>query len=134
MTFAYGRAFSEIGQPAKELVGRTIQEILDDDAGELLTGYEQAIRGATTRVEYTSGRLGRTFDTRVEPLRDADGSVVGAGVVALDVTERRQAERAGAGANTILAAVSAAAGRLLVAPSIDEAIGDVLERLGKAGR
>jgi two-component sensor histidine kinase len=44
-------------------------------------------------MSYAMDWAGCQFDTRVEPLRDADGRVVGAVGTAHDVTERRQAEQ-----------------------------------------
>jgi diguanylate cyclase (GGDEF)-like protein/PAS domain S-box-containing protein len=45
-------------------------------------------------VSYEQESRGRTFQTRVEPLRDEAGEIGGCIAVAVDITERRQAEEA----------------------------------------
>ncbi|MEA2600757.1 MAG: hypothetical protein QOF89_1749 [Acidobacteriota bacterium] len=45
-------------------------------------------------VSYEEESQGRTFQTRVEPLRDEAGEIVGCIAVAVDITERKQAEEA----------------------------------------
>jgi PAS domain S-box-containing protein len=76
----------EIGQG--DVVGRTIAEFFDSDDPDFapIAAHRRALAGEPTA--YEQNWLGRRFETRVEPLRDEAGAVVGTLAVAVDVTER----------------------------------------------
>jgi diguanylate cyclase (GGDEF)-like protein len=73
-------------------VGRTLLEYLDtqDPAFPPVAAHHQALRGESVNYDLEWG--GRVFQAHVEPLRDGGGGIAGTMGVALDVTERKQAE------------------------------------------
>ena len=94
VTSAYGRAFDDVRVPAGELVGFTLEELMKDDPARdvVLDTYRAVLAGTPGRFEYRARAVGRYYDTRVEPLRDDEGRVVGATGLAIDVTERKATE------------------------------------------
>ena len=86
------------GYPAAEAVGRLLSTLLAeglaDNWPQVLARLQQG-----ERIAHFDGvgvaRDGRTIDVSVtiSPVREADGRVVGASVVARDISERRKAER-----------------------------------------
>jgi PAS domain S-box-containing protein len=61
-----------------------------DPEFEPIAAHRRALRGES--VTYEATWKGRTFDSHVEPLRDADGTIRGVVGVAFDVTERKRAQ------------------------------------------
>lgn len=88
------------GLPASEHVGKTPLELLPDiPADNYLPLFRAALDSgeAVTGVEITGGTAAeptevRHWEENFYPLRHSDGEIVGLGVVAVEVTERRQAE------------------------------------------
>jgi diguanylate cyclase (GGDEF)-like protein len=72
-----------------DLVGHPLAESLAP-TGEALAAHHRALEGET--VEYEAEWLGRSFQARVEPLRDEAGAVVGTVGAAIDVTEVKRAQ------------------------------------------
>lgn len=91
---AYGQM---VGLPSDAVVGRTIEEVYDDDdARQVREGDAKVLAGdqdATSEEWYTypDGRRALLEVVR-GPLRDADGTPIGVVVVARDVTRRHEAE------------------------------------------
>jgi diguanylate cyclase (GGDEF)-like protein len=78
-------------QPAPaDLVGQPLAQTLAGPGREALEAHQRALEGET--VEYEADWLGRSFQARVEPLRDEAGNVVGAVGAAIDVTEVKRAQ------------------------------------------
>jgi PAS domain S-box-containing protein len=79
-----------------EIVGRSLYDFFEpEDADEYLRRIRQVVQDGTQELYEDSVRtLGqeRWFSTVMRPLRDSNGVVVGAHIISLDVTERRQAE------------------------------------------
>ncbi|HEY3121012.1 MAG TPA: EAL domain-containing protein [Vicinamibacteria bacterium] len=91
-TSAIGAGLAGMGLAPDELVGRALAEYLGDSgtAPVTLAAHARALRGET--VDYEVERRGRTFQAHVEPLRGRRESIVGVVGVALDISERREAE------------------------------------------
>src|SRR6202140_1008438 len=89
ITFSQGAGLHLIGTSANEQVGMTLYEVLKtrDPGFTPLAAHLKALRGELVRYE-TDWR-GRAFETRVEPLRAADGKVSGTVGIAIDVTDRK---------------------------------------------
>ena len=82
-----------------DVVGRQLLGVLPDLAGtEVMRDYESALAGETVRVRdrWYDSRFGgrRCYDATFVPLHDGRGAVTGGVMLALDVTERANAEAA----------------------------------------
>lgn len=94
---AEGGGFSGTGWSSADVEGRTVDEVLADPSqADLLPFYDAVLAGRTGEVSHRSA-IGREYLTRFVPLPADDGTIEGAMVVAMDVTELRtlQARQAG---------------------------------------
>lgn len=90
-TSGLGGGLSTMGIPADAtLAGIGIEEHLG--TGSHLAAHRRALAGEA--VTFETNWQGRTYVSHIEPFRDDKHVIVGAIGVALDVTERRQAEQA----------------------------------------
>src|SRR6478672_13600218 len=89
ITFSQGAGLHLIGTSASEQVGMTLYEVLKtrDPGFTPLAAHLRALQGELVRYE-TNWR-GRSFETRVEPLRAADGHITGTVGIAIDITDRK---------------------------------------------
>jgi diguanylate cyclase (GGDEF)-like protein/PAS domain S-box-containing protein len=89
ITFSQGAGLHLIGASANEQVGMTLYEVLKtrDPGFTPLAAHLRALQGELVRYE-TNWR-GRSFETRVEPMRGADGRISGTVGIAIDVTDRK---------------------------------------------
>jgi diguanylate cyclase (GGDEF)-like protein/PAS domain S-box-containing protein len=89
ITFSQGAGLHLIGMSANEQVGMTLYEVLKtrDPGFTPLAAHLRALQGELVRYE-TDWR-GRSFETRVEPLRGADGRITGTVGIAIDITDRK---------------------------------------------
>lgn len=83
---------------AEELVGRRDDEVFPPEQAKAIVAMKRRVleTGQLAREELglpLEGGL-RTYDVVAEPLLDAEGGVAGVTLAALDITERREAERA----------------------------------------
>ena len=87
-TASTGAALAALGLGSDQVVGRTLAEFFGNDDPEYapLAAHARALAGEAT--SYELNWMGRRFETRVEPMHDASGAIVGALAVSLDVTER----------------------------------------------
>src|SRR3954454_23870371 len=85
-------AFARFGdRSAAEHLGRTVQEVLPGELGEVAAGlHRQALdtSEAVIDVELSDGR--RSWSASYTPVQGLDGQPIGLGVVLVDVTERRR--------------------------------------------
>jgi PAS domain S-box-containing protein len=95
LTFCGGSLYGEGDTPRPDaLVGRKLTELLS--AGEreehpTITAHRYALLGQARN--YMEQRQGRIFEASVRPLRDAEGKITGVLGAAVEVTERRRAEK-----------------------------------------
>jgi diguanylate cyclase (GGDEF)-like protein/PAS domain S-box-containing protein len=89
ITFSQGAGLHLIGASATEQVGMTLHEVLKtrDPAFMPLAAHLRALQGELVRYEVEW--RGRSFETRVEPLRSADGRISGTVGIAIDITDRK---------------------------------------------
>jgi diguanylate cyclase (GGDEF)-like protein len=73
-----------------DLVGQPLSQTLAGPGREALEAHQRALEGET--VEYEADWLGRSFQARVEPLRDEHGAILGTVGAAIDVTEVKRAQ------------------------------------------
>jgi PAS domain S-box-containing protein len=85
------------GYTADEAVGRSIDIVVPEDRHDELNGILEAV-GRGERIEQLetirSTRDGKRIEVSltVSPVRDADGTVIGASTIARDITARRRAD------------------------------------------
>ena len=89
ITFSQGAGLHLIGASANEQVGMTLYEVLKtrDPGTTPLAAHLRALQGELVR--YDINWRGRSFETRVEPLRGPDGRITGTVGIAIDVTDRK---------------------------------------------
>ena len=89
ITFSQGAGLHLIGTSANEQVGMTLYEVLKtrDPGFTPLAAHLKALQGELVRYEVEW--RGRSFETRVEPLRSADGHISGTVGIAIDITDRK---------------------------------------------
>ncbi len=89
VTFSQGAGLNLIGASANEQVGMTLYEVLKtrDPGFTPLAAHLRALQGELVR--YETEWKGRSFETRVEPLRGADGRISGTVGIAIDITDRK---------------------------------------------
>jgi len=89
ITFSQGAGLHLIGTSSNDQVGMTLYEVLKtrDPGFTPLAAHLRALQGELVRYEVDW--RGRSFETRVEPLRSADGHITGTVGIAIDITERK---------------------------------------------
>ena len=91
-TWGVGGALGSVDLDAKAFARRRLVDFFPGE-GESSPEAQHRRALAGQRVRYELEWMGRSFDVRLEPLRDSRGDVVGVAGVALDFTERKQAEQ-----------------------------------------
>jgi PAS domain S-box-containing protein len=91
-TSSAGGGLKAMGQKPNQSVGKTLSEYFQirDPEFRPLVAHRRALMGQSSSFEITW--LDRTFQTHVEPLRQADGTIKGTIGVALDITDRKRAQ------------------------------------------
>ena len=91
-TSSQGAGLTGLGLRPGQVVGMTLQEFFrsDDPAFPPIVAHRAALQGEsrTYELEWDGG----TYQSHVEPLRDAAGRTIGVLGIALDVTERKRAQ------------------------------------------
>jgi PAS domain S-box-containing protein len=92
-TSSTGAGLAKLGLRPYQLNGVSVWAYFqtDDPHHQHIVAHRRALAGET--VTYDAEWGARTFQNHLEPIHDADGAVVGAIGVALDITERKQVER-----------------------------------------
>lgn len=92
-TLSVGAGRGALGLVPGEAVGRTLQEFFgtDDPTYLPIAMHLRALHGE--QVAYIQEFNGRHYDSHVQPARDQNGRLVGTLGIALDVTDRVQAEQ-----------------------------------------
>jgi PAS domain S-box-containing protein len=92
-TSSTGSGLKALGLRPNESVGKSLAEFFEITNPEFppLVAHRRALMGQSSSFEITW--MERAYETHVEPLRQADGSIRGTIGVALDVTERKRAEQ-----------------------------------------
>jgi len=91
LTSAQGAGLAALpAEAVAEIVGRKIAD--GDETSLPMIAARKVLAGVATQFEATW--QGRTYENRMEPLRGAEGNIVGVVNLALDVTEKRQADEA----------------------------------------
>ncbi len=101
------------GYSADEVIGKSIRILIPPDrAGEereilrrIMTG-ERIARYETERVRKDGGRL--AISLTISPVRDRNGEIIGASVIAHDITERKEARERTARLHAVTAALTEA--------------------------
>ena len=90
-TLVEGRGLEVLGTRPEQVLGRSIFDIFNGRT-EITDAVKRALAGEEVIV--SADFSGAVFEARLTPLTDAGGQVAGVIGVAIDVTERRQAEDA----------------------------------------
>ena len=90
-TSAQGAAIADLSSELLALIGRALPEIFEETSLPVVCA-RKVLAGTPAQFEWTW--QGRTFDNRMEPLRDSRGSIAGVVNLGVDVTEARRAEAA----------------------------------------
>ncbi len=87
-TSSVGAGLTALGLRPNQVVGISVGEYVQGDR-KVLRAHGRALRGESVSYDFSYG--GRTFVSRVEPLRDSGSAVRGTVGIALDVTEEKRA-------------------------------------------
>ncbi|HEY9840530.1 MAG TPA: ATP-binding protein, partial [Candidatus Obscuribacterales bacterium] len=90
-TMSEGKGLEALGLKPGQVVGQSVYALYQDFP-EIIAALRRAFAGET--VKASAEIAGLIFETLYSPLCDATGAVTGVTGVAIDVTERRQAEAA----------------------------------------
>src|SRR5262249_40286733 len=85
-----GAGLARVGLKPDELVGRPVGVPFRHPPGRSDTAHRVALAGDGVTVDVTWSE--RSYHVHIEPLRDAEGAVVGTIGLALDITEQRAVE------------------------------------------
>jgi PAS domain S-box-containing protein len=92
-TLAEGQAFDYLPHSLDDIEGQYLHEVWADDVAETIEPlYQAALEGEKQSIEGKSE--GREWILHVVPLEDQDGQIHGGMTIALDITERKERERA----------------------------------------
>lgn len=88
-TSSVGAGLEHLGLKPNQMVGSTIYDYFrtEDPEFPVIVAHRRALAGEATSYEIEWQN--RDFESHVQPLRDAEGEVVGVIGVALDITDRR---------------------------------------------
>lgn len=104
ITSSTGAGLAGLRQRPKDVIGMTLNQYFQSPGVEFspMIAHRRALMGesVTFEVEWK----GRTFESHVEPLRNADDTIKGVIGIALDVTDRKKTESELAGSNALLRA------------------------------
>ncbi len=94
ITSSGGAALYSLGLRPNQTVGMTIAEYLktDDPQHESVRRHRLSLAGQSQFFEYQI--YGRTLQTRLEPLRDLSGTIIGCIGICFDITDRIRAQAA----------------------------------------
>lgn len=91
--FSAGPELAEVGLTHDMLVGKTIHDVLPADTAQMAAGhYRKAFED--NPCTYEESYKERTFLTNVRPLRNQNGNIDYIMVLSVNITERKQAEKA----------------------------------------
>ena len=115
-----GRSLPVFLDHPEDLVGKSLDEHFPTANQDFpaIDCHRRALKGETVSYEFERGE--RRYAAKLDPLRDGGGKICGVIGVALDITERKQAEREVERSLALLRATldSTADGILVVAPRI----------------
>src|SRR4051812_28441440 len=106
LTSAAGRPIG--GRDIAAWIGQPLRVLFGDDDHPAIAAHEVALGGGSGAYELVFA--GRDYDVRVQPLRAADGAIVGTVGLAIDVTERSDSRTAEQLASIFLRSPDAIAG------------------------
>jgi PAS domain S-box-containing protein len=91
-TSAAGAGLAALGLLPNQNLGQTVEEYFQtvDPDFPPIASHRRALQGES--VAYETQWSGRAYQTHLEPLRDPEGIITGTIGIALDITERKQAE------------------------------------------
>lgn len=92
VTSLQGAGLAALNLQPQQVIGRHVVEVVQYGDAPVLAALESALHGESVAYEQASGDL--MYASRVEPLRDVTGQIIGAVVVSLDITESKQAQQA----------------------------------------
>ncbi len=117
-------------RPARELIGRPIQQVVTQRVN-LLERFGPLFQ-AQAEITLGEGPETRFYDLRISPLHDRRGRLSGRVVVLREITELRQTEEALCRRDAILEAVACSANRLLQTVEWQREVPAILASLGRA--
>lgn len=92
-TSSFGAGLVALGLLPDEVVGKSLYEYFDTENSELLPIRNHLLALAGESVQYEFAFNNRVFDSRLQPLQDASGKVIGVCGVAFDISDRVASHR-----------------------------------------
>lgn len=91
-TFSQGAGLANLNLQPDEVVGQALEEYLGNDAALVVPLARRALAGESVTYEHRWGN--QTYETRIEPMRDESGTIIGCVAVSLDISHRKTMEEA----------------------------------------
>jgi PAS domain S-box-containing protein len=126
-------AAHRLGKSVRTLVGLEIEAYLPRDLAEARKSHGVEVARLGKPCRFQDERAGRTFDNRIYPAFDPEGSVMALAIFSQDITERKQAEDAlqyRVELERLIAAISTHFVNL-AAHEVDAAIDQALQAIGE---
>src|SRR2546430_981755 len=93
ITLAEGKGLNNLGVNHGELIGQNIFQLVQGQGFDFTNHVQRALKGEELTAVIETGK-GRILETMYSPARDAEGKVSGVIGISVDITERREMERA----------------------------------------
>ena len=90
ITLSEGKGLEGLGLKQREAVGQSLNELYRDFP-EMIESFNKALAGKSFTVVNQVGN--KSYESKLQPIRDKDGTVIGVSGVSIDVTERQLAEQ-----------------------------------------
>lgn len=87
-TSSRGAGLSSLGLKPDQIVGQRLKDFLGRDDAIAIQAAKEAFTGKSVKYEEKFGNA--LWESRVEPLRDQTGRIVGSVAISLDITEREK--------------------------------------------
>jgi PAS domain S-box-containing protein len=131
ITSTIGAGLAAVNLQAKDVIGMSMLECLERDQLECtpISAHMKALRGES--LSYEMEWKGRTFQVRVDPLRNAEKSIAGTIGILVDITDHKQAMAELKARHRQQAAVAGLGQRALEGVGLEALLNEAVQMIGQ---